>query len=503
MTTGSQADPQANAPSPGAKRRAERQARRARKAAQNQAASQSAVQAEGLTGAQLRNASRLARRHGLTVADPFEAVEQLRKLGHDPFEPANPLRLVVDNAVRRVEQASIAVAPAKSPAQKADEARHELELARIRAEISRRRAHRATRLGFRLYVWIVVPTLAALFYYSQVATPLYATRAEFLVQTSAGGGGGLGGLLPGLGLGGAPEAVAVQSYILSVEAMQRLDAEHGFVAHFSAEDIDPVTRLGPEATLEDAHKLYTKRVRVGYDPTEGIVRLQVLAADPQTAVAFANVLVGYAEEVVNNLSLRQRQDRLAGARANLRDAEAEVAAARGNVLALQEQRGIVNAEAELGALMAQISAYEMQLGEKRLELAALNDNPQPNTARVGAAERRIAHLTASIDSLRATLTASRPNQSSLAQMSTDLHVAEAALTMREALLQEAVQQLHQAEASAASQVGYLSLNVAPVTPQSAAYPRVATNTALAFLIFTGLYLLVTLTVSVLKEQIAS
>ena len=52
------------------------------------------------------------------------------------------------------------------------------------------------------------------------------------------------------------------------------------------------------------------------------------------------------------------------------------------------------------------------------------------------------------------------------------------------------------------QVRYLSLGVSPVAPDQATYPRSFVNTILAFLIFSGIYLMISLTVSILREQVS-
>ena len=53
------------------------------------------------------------------------------------------------------------------------------------------------------------------------------------------------------------------------------------------------------------------------------------------------------------------------------------------------------------------------------------------------------------------------------------------------------------------QVRYLSMGVEPVAPDQAAYPRAFENTIIAMLAFSGLYLMISLTASILREQVSS
>jgi capsular polysaccharide transport system permease protein len=52
-------------------------------------------------------------------------------------------------------------------------------------------------------------------------------------------------------------------------------------------------------------------------------------------------------------------------------------------------------------------------------------------------------------------------------------------------------------------VRYLSTGVRPVAPDEPTYPRAFENTLLAFLIFSGIYLMLSLTASILREQVSS
>ena len=71
------------------------------------------------------------------------------------------------------------------------------------------------------------------------------------------------------------------------------------------------------------------------------------------------------------------------------------------------------------------------------------------------------------------------------------------------LVQQALTQMETAQIEANRQVRYLSLGVEPVAPDEATYPRALQNTLLAFLIFAGVYLMISLTASILREQVSS
>ena len=376
------------------------------------------------------------------------------------------------------------------------------EILEMQRDIARRRRKKLARLGIRLALLVLLPTLIALWYYAGIATPMYATKSEFRIEQADAPQTGMGGLFAGSGLATSTDSMTVQSYLGSREAMLRLDGDLGFRQHFSQDHIDPLQRLDPDATNEEVYAVYQDRVQIGFDPTEGIIRMEVSAADPETSAAFSKALVGYAEERVDGLTERLRADQMAGARENFDEAEAKQTAAQERVLELQERLGVLDPASESSSLMGQVTQFETELAQKRLQLAQLNDNPAPNAARVAGVEGDITRLEGLIASLRAQMT-SEGDESSLASVSSQLRRAEADLETRTLMMQEALQSLETARIEAQRQTRYLSVGVNPVPPDEPTYPRVFENTAVAFLIFAGLYLMVSLTASILREQVSS
>ena len=287
----------------------------------------------------------------------------------------------------------------------------------------------------------------------------------------------------------------------SRDAMRRLDREEGFKAYFQSETIDPLRRLPADATDEAAYRLYEDMVRVSYDPTEGIIRMEVIAADPATSERFARALVAYAEEQVDQLTQRLRENQMRDAMGSVQLAEQRMVEAQQRVLDLQERYQMMSSEVEVSLLTQQIGNMETQLNNERLGLADLRANPRPNAARLEQAERRVATLEAQIATMRATLTQGAGGGPSVARLQSEQVMAQGDVATRQLLLAQAMQQLEAARIEANRQVRYLSLGVSPVAPDEPTYPRAYANTALAFLIFAGIYLVVSMTAAILREQV--
>ena len=285
--------------------------------------------------------------------------------------------------------------------------------------------------------------------------------------------------------------------------MLRLDEDLGFRRAFQDPSVDAIKRLPADATNEATFSLYKDSVKIGYDPTEGVLNMEVIAPDPQLSEQFSRALISYAEQLVDALTSRMRSDQMDGARETYQDAEEKMLAAQLRVQELQERLGVLDPVAESGVVMAQVSMLEGQLAEKQLELGQLQSNARPLQSRVDAVEGDIARLRDLITQTRQQLTQGNDTRNSLAAIGGELRVAEAEMLTRQEMLAAAAAQMETARIEANKQVRYLSLSIAPIPPDEATYPRAFQNTLVAFLVFSGIYLMLSLTASILREQVST
>ena len=495
------------------------------------------IQREGLTGRQLRMARRLAQKHGMKPNSDFDAVRLLREQGIDPFDRSNMIELVhnKEQSSSKPEGAEGAEAAAAGAAgtgvvkkatavprkaglpQKVEQPPKNLpgehipqngplglhEVERIQRDIVRRRRKNLVLLAARLGAFVFLPTFLCMFYFAFWATSSYATKSEFIVQQAEVTAGGAG-LLGGTAMATSQDSILVQDFLTSRGALQRLDEEFGYREHFSDPSIDSLQRVPADASNEDLYAHYKKHVKVGYDPTEGVLRMEVSALTPEMSKIFSEALIGYAEERVDAITERKRADQMRGANETFQAAEEKMVEAQNTVLALQEQMGILDPQSETAGLMNQINTLEVQLTEKRLALSQLLDNQQPNQARVAGLEGDISRLEALIADLRSNLTvADGDSEASLASVTARLRIAEVDLETRTMMMQESLQQLEAARIEANRQVRFLSVGVTPVPPDEPTYPKVFENTLIAFFIFGAIYLLISVTTAILREQVSS
>jgi len=231
--------------------------------------------------------------------------------------------------------------------------------------------------------------------------------------------------------------------------------------------------------------------------------MEVIATDPMTSQTFSEALVSYAEEQVDQLTSRLRTDQNSSAEQSYQDAEARRQEALAELLRIQNELEVLNPQGEISAVMGQIGRLEADKQQKELELATLKSVAEPNQARVNGVEQDIARLESFIADLRGQPTEKNNDGSTLAAKTTELRLAEENYQFQTVMVQQALTMRESARQEADKQVRYLSMGVEPVAPDEATYPRAFENTLVSLLIFAGIYLMISLTVSILREQVSS
>lgn len=464
------------------------------------------IKKENLTGRQLRMARRLAQKNGLQFTSDLDAVRALRDAGIDPFQASNDLLKAATgkNSARTMSNLPATVRRSSvSDAMPVDDGQRQVEIDSIRKELVLRRRRRIAALTAKLICFVLIPTMLAGYYFYRVATPMYSSFTEFVIQKSdspsvQGAGGGLFGNSL---LATAQDSISVQGYLSSRDAMGRLDKDLGFKTVFQGDKVDALQRLDEDATNEATYKIYKKRVQIGFDPTEGIIKMEVVTPSPEISYAFSKALIGYAEQKVDQLTQRMRKDQMQGADVGYEKAEVNFVKAQDRVVELQEKLGVLSPESEIAAQMSLIQQIESDLQQRELELVELLDNPRPNQTKLTVLENSIKSRKNLAQKLRDEMTINTNNVKSMSQITAELQSAQTQLVLRQELLAASLVQLENARVEANRQTRYLSMAVSPVKPDEASYPKAFEDTLLSALVFAGLFLMVSLTASILKEQL--
>ena len=218
----------------------------------------------------------------------------------------------------------------------------------------------------------------------------------------------------------------------------------------------------------------------------------VLLTGLEDARRFALAILRYAEETVNDISERARQDRMKFARSEVHAGEERLAKARQAILELQREGEEIDPTESATAVFNIRSQLDSELSKARAELRQLESFMQPDAHQVQVQKQKIASLEEQIrnENLKLVDGQSQSLSASIARFEPLVLEKEFAGKAYESALAS----LEVARTEAAQQHRYLAIIVQPSVPDEATHPKrilgVMTVLALAAVAFGVLSLLI-------------
>jgi capsular polysaccharide transport system permease protein len=270
---------------------------------------------------------------------------------------------------------------------------------------------RALRLFRSLNIWfwaiVGVPTLIAGMYYFVIASDLYLSEAKFIVRSPKQvQASGIGALIQSTGLARAEDDTgAVQDFVMSRDAVRKLEQKNDLRTMFSRPEGDIVTRFpGVLFWRKDFEALYSRYehfVSVETDPN-GAIALRVKAYRPEDAQTLASALLSYSEQLINDLNDRARRDALDTARREIDRAEQRIAQIQAELTAYRVKQKMLDPKSASSGVLELIGQMNAAQTNARAQLGELLNN-SPNSPQIPLVKTRIASLDKLIAEERAKL----------------------------------------------------------------------------------------------------
>jgi capsular polysaccharide transport system permease protein len=364
------------------------------------------------------------------------------------------------------------------------------------------RRQRSRRLAQRFAAFVVLPTALAGAYYGLGASPQYESYAIFTVQSSELRPSlGMDGLLAGLASGGGAghDALAVRDYVLSRDMLTRLDKAQAFIAHYKNSHNDFISRLGGDASFEEAFEYFGHKVYADYDQLSGSVTIRVRAFSAEKSAALSGAILAYSEEMVNKLSERERRDRTGYAEAEVKKAEERLTVARKAIVALQQQHDDFNPLQTAAAAMTIRTQLEGELAKARAEMMQLKSFMNADSPQVQAAGEKVKALSAQVaGESRRLVDPSKPG--GLNTSFADFEVAMVEKEFAQKAYESSMATLEMARADADRQHRYVAVIATPSKPDESTYPHRVRSVLAAFVVSFLLWGVVSLMSAAVREH---
>ena len=317
------------------------------------------------------------------------------------------------------------------------------------------------------------PILVVSVYFGLYASDQFASETRLALRTGEtsvlDGFAGISGLAASQQ---AQDTQIVANYIMSREMIDRVDEKLDLRRIFSRPDADWWARFDASKSVEDLEKYWRYRIEPSLDGNLAIITLHARAFTPQDALALITTIVEIAEDKVNSLAERVRDDALRDSRAELVRAEARLVEAEMDLRDERNKAGVIQGEATSRAIDQVLIALRVELAKMQRDLAVMSKSLRADAPQVRILKRQIENVNAQIVEYMSQIGNPSSNGSAtLADRMAPLSHRQSQLEIAQKLYASAAVNYESARVDSETKHGYVIPFMKPTLAQKSVYPR--------------------------------
>lgn len=316
-------------------------------------------------------------------------------------------------------------------------------------------------------------------YWLLIASDRYVSEAHVIVQRTEltkSIGTDLSSLLVGASSENRSDQLILRDYLRSTDMVRKLDQELHLRDRYSAWNIDPLSRLGSDPTIEELHKYYLSRVSIEFDDYTGVLIIKAEGFDPKTAQAITRALVREGEKFMNGMAHALAKDQVDFLETQVEQLSERAIKARQAVLDYQNRNGLVSPEAATQAISSIIASLEAKRTELQARLTALQSYLVPDHPNIVETQQQIDAIAQQIEDENARLVS--PQGGTLNSKLEQFQRLTLEAQFGEDLYKTALAALEKGRVEATRTVKKMSIVQAPNFPEEAQQPNRLYETAL-------------------------
>jgi capsular polysaccharide transport system permease protein len=329
--------------------------------------------------------------------------------------------------------------------------------------------------SLNIWFWALVglPTLLAGIYYFAIASDLYLSEVKFIVRGPAKAPvSAISAMLQSAASGGASEdTFAVHEYLMSRDAVRRLEREEDLRALLSRPEGDLITRFPGiwfwRKDFEQLYWAYSRFVQVEIDSTSGVSTLQVRAYRPEDAYRIAHALVSFSEQLINSLNERARHDALAVFQREVDTIEQNIAKIQSQLTAYRIKQKMLDPKSASAGPIELLAQMNAQLANAKAQLTEVLKN-SPHSPHIPLIRTRIGSIEKLIAEERSKITG---DNNSVATALTEYERLDVQRLLAEKTLASALSSLEAARLEAQRQQLYLETIAQPNLADYPLFPK--------------------------------
>jgi len=332
----------------------------------------------------------------------------------------------------------------------------------------------ASRIRNLILGTAALASILATIYWGLIASDRYVSETHVMVQRTDLPGVGptdLGGLLSGIAnTGNRTDQMHLRDFLLSVDMLQKLDAELNLRDHYSNWRRDPLSRLlFSDTPTEKLHKYYLDRITVEYDDYGGLLIVKAQAFDPKTAQAIVKVMVREGEKFLNKTDHDLARGQVDFLESEVERMNERNIAARKKVLEYQDREGLISPEGTAMNIQGIVAQLESRRAVLQTQMGALEAYLVPDHPNIVTIQQELAAIDKQISNEQSKL-ASRTGDP-LNRQAEEFQRLEADAAFTQQVYQTTLAALEKGRLDAMRTVKKITVMQAPTLPEISTRPR--------------------------------
>jgi capsular polysaccharide transport system permease protein len=323
-------------------------------------------------------------------------------------------------------------------------------------------------------VVVLLPTLAAAFYYGLIASDVYVSQSSFTIKSpgqKSSSTSTLANLIQTTGLSaGQEQTQEVLQYLRSRDAISDLRPSVNVRKIYSDPQADFLSRFPQplsNGSREDLYKYYRGKVSADVDTQTNLAVLQVQAFTPKDALQLNEKLLGLSEALVNRLNERAEHRAVAESERRVMQAQARLRAASIAMGAYRNRQDIVDPTKQAAGVLELSNQMTGQVASMQAQLE-LMERVTPRNPNIPALRSRVAAMQRGVEAQNGRAVGTSGGMASKIGQYENLLVEQGLATQ---VLTAANVSLEQARSEAQRQQFYLERVVEPNLPDDATLPH--------------------------------
>lgn len=363
----------------------------------------------------------------------------------------------------------------------------------------------STRLMVTFAACVIVPTLLTIGYLSLSASNQYETEMSFTVQQGSKSQRSVTGVMAlAAQISGfsstSQETFMVLEYLRSAAVVHDIGGAAFLEPVFARSNIDYLSRMEESLPVEDIVEYWRDKVIPELDARSGIVNLKIRAFSAEDADLVAKKLLTLTEKLVNDISLRSRNETLQRVEQDVRRSANILAQTRLKLLRFRNAEQSIDPVQDAEQISTMITDLTLKRIEIETELETMTKQSSANSPAIRVKKDQLDAFNQQITKLEARLTGTVGANDTVSSKLIEYETLNTELAYREKLYSITVSGYEQAREEVEKQQIFVVPIVSPSVAESSTYPKFFETTASVFMLCAALWSILALTIAAVRDH---